>query len=354
MTMLFDVARTCVNSVVLDTSAPAKVTFVDEQPPNRQNLAYYADYSKKDAAIAATDAAYVQVYHSEFPNALASDLTWETKESGSRSHCKADSIEKVASLNDIVVSMIDFLSSLSRDRKKLGTILLFGHGTPQEFALPIVTGGSRLALPMLEIGLRNADSLRNDTPSEWKWGSDSWSELRKDLQRLEVNTMRLSKYLDGRTDENTLIRMWCCNLGQPPRSGDPDPLAILGRRLLGGHPGSIEAPQHRSFSLHSWFSVPKSTTDQVLLGKIFDKGQWHPDTVAEVESDNQLNRFTGKPLRVAKAEFITLALRPPPTPDGLRQHWIAQVALEDAKKKVVHPKDWQRFSALWRKVQFKT
>ena len=104
------------------------------------------------------------------------------------------------------------------DRKKLGTLVLAGHGTPQEFALPLNTGGQRLPLTILEVGLNHSDVLQSERPREWKWADPSLDKVRGDLMKLKLEAEILHRHLArGWTDEKTLIRMWCCNLGKPRR-----------------------------------------------------------------------------------------------------------------------------------------
>ena len=244
----------------LCSTGPQTVSFLDEQPADRYNLVFCADYSDRDAVLNATDMAFLQLYHDTFPNALKSNIVWATKAPGSRSHCKADLISKVDSLWAIANEMRMFIFSHDNKVKKFGTIILAGHGNPQEFALPIVRGGRRLPLDHLETGLRYADSLTDTPPREWKASDDLWRQLKSDLMKLQVETLMLQKRLTASwVDNKTLIRLWCCNLGRRPAPGGKDALEILGKIYMGNtNKFAIEAPQYRSASIYKYFSFPPS------------------------------------------------------------------------------------------------
>jgi hypothetical protein len=354
MLMGFQLAPHCLNTLSHDSSL--KAVFVDEQPADRQNLVYYSDYldegllSVKDAEIKAADEAYIQVYFNEFPTALVNE-PWRRREPNSRCNFKADKIEMVKSLEDVVRSMADFVSEIGREKKMLGTILLCGHGNSQEFAIPIGPSRKRLSIAMLEVGLHCAKSIFKEPPREWIWGSDLWDKVREDLRALDVQAEILKRNMEGRTDERTLIRIWCCDLGQEPQRGLRDPLEILGKILLGGYKGSIEAPRY--LSQPDYHLVPTTNVNNPrVLKQIFSKGKWHPDILAEVESDYQLACFQGEKLQDAGAKFVALTLRPPPAPKREQQHWFPIWKLKDSQNKFVDQNNWDRFNSLWRRIVF--
>jgi hypothetical protein len=346
----------------LATTTPKPVTFLDVQPKDRYNLIFYADYSDKDAVLEATDEAFVNLYHDTFPRALDSYTAWDTKVPSSRSHCKAEKIEKVKSLLEIVRGIKDFVSGHAKDGKKLGTIILSGHGNPQEFSLPLTKpvkeGGHRLPLPDLEVGLQYADSLSEKPPSEWRSTAAKWKELKSDFMRLEVEASMLHKHLGTSwTDKETLLRCWCCRLGRQP-SGPKDPLQILGRLLLGQGEFMVEAPQERSGSTHRYFTID-STAEESVRAKLFvdykrKDGLWHPDTIAEVESDKTGMQFLGPDLRAARGAFFGLALQPGPTPEKKNHNWTPVFYVETASKSPIYPYDWKPFSQMWRRVTVPT
>jgi len=339
---------------------PATASFVDPQPQDdRYNLAFFAAYADKDAVLAATDEAFLRLYHDEFPSALASKTVWATKSPGSRSHCKADLIKQVATIAEIAVAIKEFIADHRDKPKKFGTILLAGHGTPEEFALPIATpvkrGGKRLPLPHLEIGLRNADSLSDDTPKEWTAGAALWKDLRRDLMTLQLDLDMLHKWMGTSwTDDKTLMRVWCCNLGKQPKPGARDALEVFGEMFFGKAKFMIEAPQNKSASTYAWYTLDPSSpakvkTDLFVNGK--KKGKlWHPDAIAEVESDSKLTVYKGADLADAQQEFVGLALRTPPGPSKEKHHWIPVYVVEDPKKNPVYPQDWAKFAGFWRRV----
>jgi len=338
---------------------PEKVTFVDPQPPDRYNLVFFADYADVDAVLEATDEAFLRLYHDDFPPALQSRTVWATKEPGSRSHCKADLIKQVGTLAEIARAMKDFIADKRDKPKKLGTIILAGHGNPQEFSLPLATsvkkGGKRLPLPHLEIGLRNVSVLSDKPPGEWQWGKKLWNDLHSELMRLQVDLDMLHKWMGTTwTDDQTLMRVWCCNLGKPHAGPGSDPLEVIGKMYFGKAKHMIEAPKNKSGSVFSYWNIGSSPSARVRTKLFVDdkkkNGLWHPDGVAEVESDASLMRHTGADLADAQAEFVGLALRSPPTPQKGRAPWIPTFFVEDDRKLPVYPQDWAKFSGLWRRV----
>lgn len=198
-----------------------------------------------------------------------------------------------------------------------------GRGA-EEFALPLATparkGGRRLPLPHLEIGLQNVDVLRDDPPKEWKAGSALWKELKRDLMTLQLDLDMLHEWMDKKwTDEKTLMRVWCCNLGKQPKGGGSDPLEVFGKIYFGSNKFMIEAPQNKSGSPWQWHAVSPSSAlkerAQVFTSEKKKQGLWHLDTIAEVESDSALTIYKGADLAEVQGEFVGLALRSPPTPD---------------------------------------
>ncbi len=343
----------------LKATVDVKVTFKDEQPPDRYNLVFYADYADKDAVLEAVDEAYVRVYHERFPDALDSYTSWASKSPGSRVFCKADLIKQVATLKQIAHEIKQFIADHRDKPKKFGTIILTGHGNPEEFSLPlsrpIAKGGKRLQLKHLEVGLRYADSLSDTPPKEWAGDATLWKELKGDLMDLQVELDMLDKWLDPKwTDEQTLLRCWCCNLGKPP-SGPKDQLEILGRMFLRRGKFMVEAPRNKSGNFYRHFSLPASagpgTRSKIFRGGDEVRELWHPDTVSEVESDKDRIRLKGDDLASAQADFIELALRdaPPPGRKGSNQ-WIPAYYVDDEKKKPVYPHDWDKFAKLWRRI----
>ncbi|MGH7149393.1 MAG: hypothetical protein ACREIU_01780 [Planctomycetota bacterium] len=344
----------------IDTTPPKPVTFVDPQPPDRYNLVFLADYADKDAVLEKTDEAFLQIYHEEFPGALDSYSTWDTKAPSSRAHCKAAFVKKVGSLREIARNIKDFVVEHEKEGKKLGTVILSGHGNPEEFSLPVArsvkSGGKRVPLPLLEVGLRNADVIGDRAPSEWTWGEAKWKEWRSEFMAMRVEVDMLHKHLGTAwTDKETLLRCWCCNLGKPSK-GPKDPLAILGGIFLGKGEFMVEAPQNKSGSAYGWFPIPDSAGEDVKAKAFREQkaakgGIWHPDTVAEVESDKKGFQFVGPDLTSAQGTFFGLALRDPKTPDGKDKKWIPYFYVEDGDRKPVVPKDWAKFKALWRRVE---
>jgi hypothetical protein len=343
----------------LAVPTPEKVSFVDPQPQDRYNLVFFAEYADVDAVLAATDEAYLKLYHDEFPAALQSKTVWTTKQPGSRSHCKADLIKEVGTLAEIAREIRDFIADHRDKPKKFGTILLAGHGNPEEFSLPLATsvkrGGRRLPLPHLEIGLRHVDVLNDKPPGEWKWGPKLWGELQQDLMRLKIETDSLQKWMGATwTDEQTLMRVWCCNLGKPPQAGGKDPLQVFGKMYFGSAKHMIEAPKNKSGSTWNFYplspSSPKRLQSKLFRDEKKKNGLWHPDGIAEVESSDALIRHTGEDLTDAQAEFVKLAFRGAPDPNRRRHDWIPTFYVEDDAKRAVFPQDWAKFSGLWRRV----
>jgi hypothetical protein len=352
--MSYPLAPHCKNKIKLNPSS--KPVFIDEQPSDRQNLVYYSDYLNRngnleadDAVIRAIDEAYIQIYHNELPKMLKSS-PW-SREPSSRCCFKADEIKKISSLVDVANNIYNFTSDILREKKKIGTILLCGHGTPSQFAIPIGPSRRLLSLPMLEMGLDHADSINAERqPRGWQWGQDLWDHVREDLRKLSVIHAMLRNALIKRTDEKTLIRIWCCNLGRRPQDISKDPLKIIGNLLLGNHKGNIEAPKCVSAASYFFYTTRK-TSHQKVLNDIFGNAKLHPDILAEVQSDSQRTCFQEKNLKKNSAHFISSALRPPPTPEGRKgRHWLPFWALEK-NNRVIHQNNQPTFSRLWRRVK---
>jgi len=182
-------------------------------------------------------------------------------------------------------------------------------------------------------------------------------EFRDEFMRLQIeidslhNTWQLSNW----TDEQTLMRMWCCNLGKTPKPGAKDALLILGKIFFGKAKFMIEAPQNKSGNQYLYWNTKGSSPDKFrkdLFRKEKKKdGLWHPDAIAEVESDSTLTLYTGSDLAQAQADFVTVAFRPPPDPHQHKAQWIPAFYVEDNNRKKVFPQDWAKFSALWRQVK---
>jgi hypothetical protein len=116
----------------------------------------------------------------------------------------------------------------------------------------------------------------------------------------------------------------------------------------------IEAPRNKSASTWSFFNIsgsaPAKARTKIFVDDKKKNGLWHPDCIAEVESDDTLTRHTGADLADAQAEFVNLAFRSPPDPDKRRAPWIPVFVVEDEQKRPFYPQDWSKFSGLWRRV----
>ena len=332
----------------------AIVTFVDPQPKDRYNLVYYAKYSRNESVLQKVDESYLKYYHQKFPNRLLSYPTWG-KSPGSRSHCHAHRFKQVSSLNEIASDIYEFLSIEKRDDKKIGTIIITGHGTPTEFALPIITGGDRIALSELVIGLQYADSIGKKAPSRWPGDHASWKKFKNQFMRLQVATDLLKRSAAGRIDDQTLVRIWCCNLGTPPKSGK-DPLKAFGRIFFGNRNFMVEAPRNISGNTYQYYSnFPSFIHHDRELGKIYRDQEkrkvWHPDAIADIESDTAYHKIKGQALMEARSRFIwDVSQSPPPPGSRRRAKWIPIFFVKDNRGKLVYPGKWAKFKKNWRRV----
>jgi hypothetical protein len=318
-----------------------KVQFEEPETTERYNLAFYANY--QDKRLKEWDKAYLTIFHETFPYALKNNSPWATKKPQSRVCCKCQLIEEVSSLANFIFKIETFASWGSRIsglEEKFGTIFLAAHGNPDGLALPIADGSDEIAFKSLAIGLKNVDSLGRDCPKEWT--QQDWKKLRGPFLKLKNQLDRIHKKQSW-FDEETTVRLWCCNLGK--HSGGMDTLKFFGETLVGinGHV-KVEAPRCRSVNAPVYFTNIHEEHFLIEYRKAKRQGWWHPDIVAEVESDKNHVRFKKDNLKQAKKDFIKLILQ------SGRRRWIPFFALEDSAGRLIYQGKYKKFRNLWRTV----
>jgi hypothetical protein len=305
------------------------VTILEPQPPNRYNIAFYADYEEK--SLREGDKAYFTAFHESFPGALKANAFWDSRAPKSRVCCECHLIDMVPSLTELIGRILSFITDkeiipIEGLEKKFGTILIGAHGNPEGLNLPIDKESISLSFKNLAIGLKNISALGKDCPKDWS--EEFWKQVRPHFFRLDSQLLMLHKRQTW-FDNDTLIKIWCCNLGREPKAGEPDPLRLFGETLVGGGGHvTVEAPRRRTRGVWDTYTGLRSGHYVKVFQESKKNMRWHPDIVAEVESKKDNGRLGKDDLQEAQKSFVDAVLRAPPTPGDEKVNWIPHFMMQ--------------------------
>lgn len=332
------------------------VSYEDPVPPgDRYNLAFSSEYdlnNTDDQFLRTVDRRFFEWYHSRLPDMLNSSAPWSGKTPASRTTCKCDVVSEVSSLLDLVQKLTDFFQRRAADKKKIGTIFISAHGSARTVALPISRGAPIVTVEELGRGLAVAGNLPANAPQGF--AQARWEQLRGPLHQVANALISLHRASNGWEwfDEQSMIRFWLCNVGQPPPAGAPDAMTTFARTLVPSNPLIVEGPTVRSLGGYQMFS--SGTSDGALWRGLRGGGRrreyLHPDMVSEVESDQHAQRFTGDDLRDSHEYFIS-RFRSSSSLPGVSGSgsWVPVFGLESRSNRPVYPGQWRQFKALWRR-----
>lgn len=262
-------------------------------PDGRTNLALYYHYPTNNQ-MREIDSNFFKIFHETVPDYL----TGKGVKHLSRSCCRCSSVTQIKTLPDLVRA----ISSAPDRDKKFGTILISAHAGQGGLALPLQEGDRGwLSFRTLNTALNSVlIGLGKDCPAGWN--ENDWRQLKPKIEKLKREFDLVPK---RRFDKNTLIRLWCCNMGN-----NRETMEIFGKLFINrGESIGIEAPTRITSGMYHVLPKAKSPADYTRwYKKSVQLNHIYPEITKLVEKDSDGNVLTGDSLSEAQGDFYKTVL----------------------------------------------